>query len=150
MWELIANNHGHFIEVRGVIVYLIIKHFKSPCWKQGTVLNAGVKKMNRTLFLSSKTNTWLCRSAKHWTNRKAVWSVLLWQYWLEIQRPRQAGCLWELRRTSWVLRMIDLVWKGKFKFAIRSGGKEMQMGNPGVVMMCWRLQAWCEIYLEQP
>lgn len=35
----------------------------------------------------------------------------------------------------------DLVWKGKFKFAIRSGGKEMQMGNPGVVMMCWRLKA---------
>ena len=56
MCVLDINILVHFTEVRGVILYLITKHLNHMLGAR-IVLNTGIKKMGRRLFLSSKTGT---------------------------------------------------------------------------------------------
>ena len=105
------------------------------------VLNTGIKKMGRRLFLSSKTRTQMSESEK----QSAKYNALLSMH-LQLQQPQKfRGNLECLGLLGKALQMVThlLVWKDTFKVCYgkwKERNTGWHVGYPHFMMMCWRLK----------
>lgn len=142
MCVLAINILVHFTEVRGVIIYLITKCL-NPMLGARIVLNTGIKKMGRRLFLSSNTGTQMSESEKHSANYNALLSRFL-----QLQQPqkfRDRDILESLGLLGKALQVVThlLVWKDMFKVCYgkwKERNTGWHVGYPHFMMMCWRPQ----------
>lgn len=138
MCVLDINILVHFTEVRGVILYLITKHLNHMLGAR-IVLNTGIKKMGRRLFLSSKTGTQMSESEKHSANYNALLMLLQLQQSRKFRDQDSLKCLGLLGKASQVVTRLlvqDMfkVCYGKWKE--RNTG--WHVGYPHFMVMCWR------------
>lgn len=139
MCVLDINILVHFTEVRGVILYLITKHL-NPMLGARIVLNTGIKKMGRRLFLSSKTGTQMSESEKHSANYNALLMLLQLQQPQQFRDQDSLKCLGLLGKASQVVTRL-LVQKDTFKVCYgkwKERNTGWHVGYPHFMMMCWR------------